>query len=84
MSYEQFTQPKRQALAEGRLKLVRPVHRPLPQPAYVVQRQATCRACEHHLPDYNCRLWSGCGPCYLRRPLAVCPADPPQWRPASP
>jgi hypothetical protein len=55
-------------------------------PAYAHERRAICRAC----PDYEAALTResfGCGlarhahHCYLRRPLACCPANPPRWGP---
>ena len=86
MSYEQFTAPKRQALADGRLKLVRPARRKLAPMPFVAEREAICRTCEYR--DVNampchCRLIPpGTSGCYKRRPNTVCPADPPRWGPA--
>jgi len=85
MSYEQFTAPKRWALAEGRLKLVRAARRRLPVPAFIAEREAICQACEHRdsAAPCKCKLMPvGISKCYKRRPSAVCPADPPRWGPA--
>jgi len=84
MTYEQFTGPKRRALAEGRLKLVRAT-RPK-QPDFIAHREAICRACEHFdraiQHPCHCRLIPvGASTCYHRRPTASCPADPPRWGP---
>jgi len=85
MSYEQFTRPKRQALAEGKLKLVRPARRR--RLDFIAQREAICRKCEHFdraiQHPCHCRLLPvGASGCYHRRPTSCCPADPPRWGPA--
>jgi len=82
MSYAAFTGPKRQALAEGRLKLVR--HAPPKPEPWMVEREAICQACPHRELKIKCgcALFPGAPPCYRRRPLAVCPDHPPRWGPA--
>ncbi|HUW30717.1 MAG TPA: hypothetical protein VM223_03830 [Planctomycetota bacterium] len=89
MTYEQFTAPKRRALAEGRLKLVRPARARVQQPEFIAHRETICRACEHFDRSIehpcHCRLIPpGTSRCYKRRPTSACPADPPRWGPVKP
>ena len=87
MTYAAFTGPKRQALAEGRLKLIRRTPPAAKLPEFIAEREAICRACEHYdrsIPHpCHCRLIPvGASGCYHRRPTSCCPADPPRWGPA--
>jgi len=85
MTYAAFTEPKRRALAEGRLKLVRPARARTQQPEFIAKREAICQACEHYdrsIPHpCHCRILADASRCYHRRPTACCPADPPRWGP---
>jgi hypothetical protein len=51
-------------------------------PPFIAERLALCQACDQYqVGGQFCGLNRTVGRCYLARPLAVCPADPPKWGP---
>ena len=56
-------------------------------PTFAWERWGICKACPHYRPELNKRAGIGCvlapkaSKCYRRRPLSVCPDEPPRWGP---